>query len=144
MSLPTAHLAEQALSPASLDLWRQNVRTLKRNRVSLVKGLQQLSSATFKDGGSLGVGEIIGSNDANFVLVRILERPSPNSPPDGNLKPSSGRANTVYKALAEEMGVVVRFRGNELGCEGAIRITVGTEEENSEVLKKLEEALQML
>lgn len=120
------------------------MRTLKRNRLTLIKGLQDLSSATLEQGGALGVGEIIGSNDANFVLVRILERPSPNSSSGTQLKPSSTRANVVYKSLAEEKGVVVRFRGNELGCEGALRITVGTEEENAEVLKKLEEALQRL
>lgn len=91
----------------------------------------------------MGVGEIIGSNDSNFVLVRILERPSTESP-NAILRPSSKRANTVYKALAEEMGVVVRFRGNELGCEGAVRITVGTEQETDEVLAKLESALQRL
>ncbi|EAU81484.1 histidinol-phosphate transaminase [Coprinopsis cinerea okayama7 len=143
VSLPTAHLAEQALSPASLDLWRKNVQILKRNRTTLIKGLEDLAkSATLKNGeGPLGVGEIIGSNDANFILVRILERPTTSGAP---LKPSSERANKVYKALAEEMGVVVRYRGNELGCDGGLRITVGTEEENREVLRRLEEALQRL
>ncbi|TFK22385.1 histidinol-phosphate transaminase [Coprinopsis marcescibilis] len=137
VSVPTAYLAEQALSPASLDKWRSHVRTLKRNRITLIKGLEDLAGSKH-----LGVGEIIGSNDANFVLVRILQKPSPNSTEE--LRPSSSRANTVYKALAEEMGVVVRFRGNELGCDGAIRITVGTEVENQEVLKKLQEALSRL
>ncbi|EAU82771.2 histidinol-phosphate transaminase [Coprinopsis cinerea okayama7 len=143
VSLPTAHLAEQALSPASLDLWRKNVQILKRNRTTLIKGLEDLAkSAALKNGeGPLGVGEIIGSNDANFILVRILERPTASGAP---LKPSSERMNKVYKALAEEMGVVVRYRGSELGCDGGLRITVGTEEENREVLRRLGEALQRL
>lgn len=36
-----------------------------------------------------------------------------------------------------DRGVVVRFRGNELHCDGCIRATVGTEEENSIFLEKL-------
>lgn len=59
-------------------------------------------------------------------------------------KPDSGRAQKAYKTLAEELGVVVRYRGNELGCEGALRITVGTEEENKVVLERLVEVLTRL
>jgi histidinol-phosphate aminotransferase len=44
--------------------------------------------------------------------------------------------------LAEEEGVVVRYRGNELGCQGCLRITVGTEEENAIALQKLKKALE--
>ncbi|KAF6757759.1 hypothetical protein DFP72DRAFT_890578 [Ephemerocybe angulata] len=48
-----------------------------------------------------------------------------------NMKADSERAQKVYKYLAEQVGVVVRYRGNELGCEGCLRVTIGTEEENS-------------
>jgi len=40
--------------------------------------------------------------------------------------------------------VVVRYRGSELGCQGCLRITVGTEEENKTVLAKLEKVLKVL
>ena len=86
------------------------------------------------------MGTSIGSNDANFVLSPILER-------DGGLRnrmPDNARAQRVYKALAEQEGVVVRYRGNEPGCAGCLRITVGTEEENAMVIKKLEELLRIL
>ncbi|TEB29748.1 histidinol-phosphate transaminase [Coprinellus micaceus] len=138
ISVPTAHLASKALSPESLSLWRKNIRTLKHNRTFLVSSLTSLSQSTLPDSTlSLGVGPIIGSNDANFVLVRILKRGAKV----GELKPDSTRAQKVYKYLAEEVGVVVRYRGNELGCEGALRITVGTEKENKAVLEKLVGAL---
>ena len=37
------------------------------------------------------------------------------------------------------MGVVVRFRGNERGCKGALRITVGTRDEMQTLLLRLQE-----
>jgi histidinol-phosphate aminotransferase len=36
-----------------------------------------------------------------------------------------------------EHGVVVRFRGNELHCTDCLRVTVGTEEENDQLLTLL-------
>jgi histidinol-phosphate aminotransferase len=94
---------------------------------------------------SLGVGKTIGGNDANFLLVPIRERPE--SSEDENSKErklDSARAQRVYKTLAEREGVVVRYRGSELGCSGCLRITVGTEEENTVVIKKLEEVLNVM
>ena len=92
--------------------------------------------SSFSSLAHLGLGSSIGGNDANFILVPILEK--------GTNKPDSDRAQKVYKALAEENGVVVRYRGNELGCRGCLRITVGTEEENKIMLEKLEEVLKVL
>jgi len=54
------------------------------------------------------------------------------------------RSQKVYKALAEDNGVVVRFRGNEPGCEACLRITIGSEEENAVVVRKLEVVLREL
>jgi len=109
------------------------ISTLKSQRSRL---LSALASPAFVE---LGVGSSIGGNDANFVVVPILEKSSSSS-----RKPDSVRAQKVYKKLAEEDGVVVRYRGNEPGCQGCLRITVGTGEENSIVLKKLEEALKIM
>lgn len=140
VSLPTAHLASKALTPESLDLWRKNVRTIKHNRSALISSLSSLSKSTLPDGTLLGVGPIIGSNDANFIMVRILERGTKV----GEVRPDSARAQKVYKYLAEKVGVVVRYRGNEMGCEGCLRITVGTAEENEVVLERLIGALEKI
>ncbi|KAJ2919023.1 hypothetical protein MD484_g1469, partial [Candolleomyces efflorescens] len=137
ISVPTAHLALKALSPESLSLWRSNVRTLTKSRISLIQSLKDLSK---QNDNNLGVGPIIGGNDANFVLVRILEK----AKGDKERKPESVRAQQIYRRLAEQMGVVVRYRGNELGCDGCLRITVGTEEENAMAVEKLQEAMKLL
>ena len=60
---------------------------------------------------------------------------------DKDGKKDTNRAQAVYKTLAEDKGVVVRFRGKEPGCEACVRITVGTEEENEAVVSKLKEVL---
>jgi histidinol-phosphate aminotransferase len=43
-----------------------------------------------------------------------------------------------YERLAENRGVVVRFRGKEHGCLGCLRITVGTEEEVTRFLREVD------
>lgn len=115
---------------------QSKARTLATSRAKLLESLSELESRT-----GLGIGKSIGGNDANFVLVPILEKEKVGVKPR---LPSSPRANQIYRALAEEHGVVVRFRGNEPGCAGCLRITVGTEEENATVLKKLEEVMRII
>lgn len=58
--------------------------------------------------------------DANFILVKVDD------------------ANAVYKYLMEK-GVIVRNRNSVSLCGGCLRITVGTAEENSELLDRLKE-----
>lgn len=100
-----------------------NVETLSVNRSNLIKSLSQMK----------GVGRILGGNQANFVLAEVVDEEG---------RPSNKRAVEVYKTMAESRGVVVRFRGSEKGCEGCLRITVGTDEECNEALKHLEELLR--
>ena len=117
ISLPTASLAQSALSLPGLTSMARAVFTLNENRSLLISLLQDIPN----------VGRILGGNSANFVLVQILK--------DG--KPNNEVAVTVYKTMAESRGVVVRFRGGEKGCEGCLRITVGTEAECREAVKQL-------
>ena len=56
-------------------------------------------------------------------------------------KPDNTRAEKVYVELAENEGVVVRFRGKEFGWEGCLRVTVGSEEENRQLVTKMKEVL---
>ena len=125
ISTPTAHLAHSALSPSSVSSMQDKVKTLVASRNNLLQSLSSLSS--------LGLGAAIGGNEANFVVVPILDKE--------NGSPDNARAQKVYKSLAEENGVVVRFRGNEPGCKGCLRITVGSEEETNAVVQKLSKVL---
>ncbi|KAF8156650.1 aminotransferase class I and II-domain-containing protein [Crassisporium funariophilum] len=128
ISTPTAHLALSALSSSSVASMEAKIQTLTSSRASLLQSLTSLAH--------LGLGASIGSNDANFIMAPVLKK--------GGDEPDSGRAHRVYKALAEENGVVVRYRGNEPGCAGCLRITVGSEAENKTVLEKFEKVLEAI
>ncbi|KAH9887256.1 histidinol-phosphate aminotransferase [Cubamyces lactineus] len=129
ISTPTAALALSALSPSAIALMKEKVSTLIKSRGDLLRGLAELAP--------LGLGSVIGGNDANFVMVPVLEK-------NGSGKPDNVRAQKIYKTLAESEGVVVRYRGGEPGCAGCLRITIGSEEENKIVLQKLGELLKEL
>jgi histidinol-phosphate aminotransferase len=70
------------------------------------------------------LGLWVADSDANFIWTRL---------PDGSDEP------TVVKGLADR-GVLVRA-GASLGSEGALRVTVGTVEDNRRFVKALAELL---
>ncbi|BEI85864.1 hypothetical protein CcaverHIS002_0601510 [Cutaneotrichosporon cavernicola] len=121
VSLPTAAIGLQAFSEEGLAIMAANVRVLNANRDALIAEITQIPN----------IGRVLGGNHANFIVVEILK--------DG--KPDTPRAKAVYTEMAENRGVVVRFRGSEIGCEGCLRITVGTEDENKTLLARLRELL---
>lgn len=131
VSGPTAHLALAALSAEGISLMQQKARTLVSSRGDVIVKLKELQP--------LGVGDVIGKNDANFVILPILT----GGTGEKRSEPDNSRSQWIYKHMAEEMKVVVRYRGGELGMKGCVRITIGTEEENKIMLAKLEEALRM-
>jgi histidinol-phosphate aminotransferase len=128
ISSPASALAMRALSPEGLAVMNHNVNDLLQQREHLIESLRQEKKA--RKPGVAGIGEIIGGLDANFLLVQIV---------DGDGNPDNTIAETLYTSLAETMGVVVRFRGNETGCKGSIRITVGTKDEMQTLLLRLQE-----
>jgi histidinol-phosphate aminotransferase len=123
ISNPTSQLAIKALQSRHLEVMLRNIELIKTQRTRLLGELPWIK----------GVGKILGGQDANFLLVQMLD-------PSGN--PSNECALQVYEQLAERKGVVVRFRGKELGCKGCLRITVGTEWEVTKFLKELKRILQ--
>jgi histidinol-phosphate aminotransferase len=125
ISTPSAQLALAALSKEAVQNMRLKCQILVESRKQLQKSLESLSA--------LGVGDIIGGNDANFLVVPILNKET--------RLPDNVRANALYTELAENKGVVVRFRGKEAGCDGCLRITVGTTEENEILLRQLQSTL---
>ena len=64
------------------------------------------------------VVEEVYPSDANFLLVKVKD------------------ARGLYQELLNK-GIVVRDRSNVILCEGCLRITVGTERENDELLNAL-------
>jgi histidinol-phosphate aminotransferase len=68
----------------------------------------------------LSVVKHIFPSDANFLLVRF----------DDPL--------TIYKQLAQR-GVIVRYRGDQIHCDGCLRITIGTHDENQILINLLSE-----
>jgi histidinol-phosphate aminotransferase len=114
ISSPTSALATAALKPENLAVMRKNRAQILTQRDRLMEELPKIS----------GIGRFLGGTDSNFLLVEILDRPR-----ESGGRPDNAKALAVYETMAEQRGVVVRFRGKELGCEGCLRITVGTEKE---------------
>ncbi|MFV0391246.1 MAG: histidinol-phosphate transaminase, partial [Paludibacteraceae bacterium] len=67
---------------------------------------------------NLNITRRIYPTDANFVLIRVDD------------------ANAIYQQLVDK-GIIVRNRNNVSLCEGCLRITVGTQEENDTLLDEL-------
>ncbi|KAK4543187.1 hypothetical protein LTR36_005737 [Oleoguttula mirabilis] len=123
ISNPTSQLAIQALQPQNLKVMRQHLEQIIRQRDRLLSEMPKVH----------GVGRFLGGRESNFLLVQML---------DTDKKPSNEVALQVYERLAETRGVVVRFRGKEMGCFGCLRVTVGTEEEVARFLTELKTVLE--
>jgi histidinol-phosphate aminotransferase len=124
VSSPTAALAAYALRPeGGLGVMRENVARIAAQRERMVAELGRIP----------GVGRLRGGKESNFLLYEMLDREG---------RPDNVTALAVYERLAEEKGVVVRFRGREHGCEGCLRITIGTEEEVGRFLEALRRTLE--
>lgn len=78
----------------------------------------KLREAMAKDLAETPCVEKIYPSDANFLLVKVSD------------------ANGIYAYLRDN-GIIVRNRNNVLLCEGCLRITVGTEKENRDLLQSL-------
>jgi histidinol-phosphate aminotransferase len=128
ISSPASALASQCLSEEGLAVMNRNINEILKQRGLLVQSLEKLHKS--RKPGVPGVGCIIGGLDANFILLQIV---------NGKGKPDNECAHALYIALAEAKGVVVRYRGMERGCEGSLRITVGTEKEMEILVFRLEE-----
>ncbi|OJD18953.1 histidinol-phosphate transaminase [Emergomyces pasteurianus Ep9510] len=127
ISSPTSALAKAALAPENVALMNKNKEKILAQRQRLIAELPKVP----------GIGKFLGGTDSNFLLVEVLDKPAEQCG-----KPCNEAALAVYKALAETKGVVVRFRGNEYGCKGCLRITIGTEEEVSKFLREIQAVLR--
>lgn len=119
ISSPTSAIACQALQKGGVGIMRKNVGSILEQRDRLLKELPKVK----------GIGRFRGGEASNFLLVEVLSK---------NKAPDNVTALKVYEKLAENRGVVVRFRGREHGCFGCLRITVGTDLEVTRFLKEIE------
>ncbi|QGI77780.1 hypothetical protein CEK25_004509 [Fusarium fujikuroi] len=122
ISSPTSALASYAVSEKGLAIMRDHRARLLEQRDRLIKELPKIP----------GVGRLRGGTESNFLLYEMLNSAS---------EPDNTVALAVYEKLAEGKGVVVRFRGKEHGCQGCLRITVGTDAEVTRFLESLKTTL---
>ena len=129
ISSPTSVISNAALTEPNLKVMRENRAQILSQRDRLLHEMPRIP----------GTGRFLGGRDANFLLVEILDRPR-----ERGGEPDNKAALAVYETMASQRGVVVRFRGKELGCTGCLRITVGTEPEVDRFLDVLRSVLQKL
>lgn len=118
LSLTSAVAVRSTQAEDGLKVMQGYVKKIKNERARLLETLSKID----------GIGKNIGGLDANFLLIQIL---------DSTGTPSNEVAAKLYNTLAVENGVVVRFRGKELNCTGALRLSIGTEEENATLVEKI-------
>ncbi|KAL8942808.1 MAG: hypothetical protein Q9211_001237 [Gyalolechia sp. 1 TL-2023] len=127
VSSPTSALATAALQPENVAIMRSNRAKILEQRDKMLRELPKISR----------IGRFLGGTASNFLLVEVLDKPR-----DQGGKASNESALALYERLAETRGVVVRFRGKELGCEGCLRITVGTSSEVDRLLAEIRSIFQ--
>ncbi|MBN2733172.1 MAG: histidinol-phosphate transaminase [Balneolaceae bacterium] len=90
-----------------LDIIKEKIQQIKKERNRLYNMLGEFTFVRH-----------IYSSETNFLLVKM------------------DRAKEIYQQLAGQ-NIIVRYRGNEPGCDGCLRITVGTSDENNTLLNAL-------
>lgn len=90
--------------------------------IHLIVDMRNALAAVFTE---IPIVEKVYPSDANFLLVKIVD------------------AKKVYDYLLTK-GIVVRDRSKVLLCDDCLRITVGTEEENTKLVDALAEYMEQL
>ncbi|CDO95499.1 unnamed protein product [Kluyveromyces dobzhanskii CBS 2104] len=120
ISYSTAEVALKAVQPENLKLMEKNAVTIKEERTRVLKELTASSYVTQ-----------LGGLDANFVLLNINNG-------------DNALTKKLYEKLAIESGVITRYRGNEPGCAGGLRISIGTKEQNDVLIREFNKHLAAL
>ena len=115
---PTSAIACQALQASGLTVMRENRANIVAQRDRVLAELPKVK----------GIGRLRGGTASNFLLIEVLNSAG---------EPDNAVALKVYESLAQNRGVVVRFRGKEFGCLGCLRITIGTEAEITRFLTEI-------
>ncbi|KAI9290819.1 histidinol-phosphate aminotransferase [Neoconidiobolus thromboides FSU 785] len=124
ISCLTIEKGMEIFEPINLSTVSNNISKISESKQSLIKQVSDHPQLT-----------LLGTSDANFLLMQVKNK-------DNN--PCSNRAKEVYKYLADELKIVIRYRGNEMHCQGCLRATIGTEDENQKMLSGLFKALEKI
>ena len=132
VSSTTAYFARQAFTPSSLERKSLTIGKLVAERDRMVKAFLNMEDHS--------VDRILGGQDANFLLIQVKKVDDPRFGTRNDF------AMAIYQRLAEDPkeNVVIRFRGKELHCDGCLRASIGTKEENDLLLRKWSEAVSAL
>ena len=109
---PVADIAEQALSPAGVSAMRERAAGMIARREALSQRIRLLPGVL-----------AVEPSSANFILVKFAD------------------SAKVFSALWNR-GIILRDQGRQATLDGCVRITVGAEEENLELLAALSETLE--
>ncbi|SUC32305.1 Histidinol-phosphate aminotransferase [Providencia rettgeri] len=107
LSTPVAMIAAQALKPQGIETMKSRVVAVTENRIALSEALRDLS-----------VVEHVYPSETNYILVRFTD------------------GSKVFKALWDQ-GIILRDQSKQPGLINCLRITVGTEIENTRVIEAI-------
>lgn len=105
------------INVATMAIVEELLRQPIDDKVAEIRQQRALVEAALKQS---TVVEKIYPSDANFLLVKVAD------------------ADAMYDFLISK-GIIVRNRNRVKGCEGCLRMTIGTPEENEALLKSISE-----
>ena len=105
------------INVATMAIVEELLRQPIDDKVAEIRQQRALVEAALKQS---AVVEKIYPSDANFLLVEVAD------------------ADAMYDFLISK-GIIVRNRNRVKGCEGCLRMTIGTPEENEALLKSISE-----
>lgn len=121
-SLPVIGYMNKVKYPYNLNTATQQLALEALNNISSVnnwtRAIIQQREWLAEQLAALPITEVVYPSDANFLLVKMKNAPQ------------------VYRSLLEK-GIVVRDRSAVILCESCLRITIGTAEENKQLLDQL-------
>jgi len=136
VSGPSLALARAALAEPSLALLDTKLQAVFDQRARLARDLERIPGIRVK-----------GGLDANFVLFEVLRECAGAKNEVGNSgtgQPCNATAGELVRLLRESVGILVRFKGLEHGCEGTIRVSVGKGAENKRFVEQVRALMQHL
>lgn len=92
----------------NLEMVRFHITEIRKERERLARALRELPTV-----------ETVYPSQANFLLFRIRN------------------AENVWRTLTEQ-GIIIRYRGNEPGCDNCLRATIGLPDENDRLIRALQ------